>query len=440
MTKASRAMSIAVRIILFLAFVAGIVACVYLMSAGELTGRESTMLGILVTILSILASWIITHMYAASQYESAIKEVREEHRSNLRMYALKAAEKVNNLSNELNKLSIYLEEELNYTDYHTAEEELLAKEERIESAIHLTRTLKSVNDTALSDWEGVIGDELDQRREEKEEKEEQLKALIERVEAMMEDQRQGFVGTQRDAQSARHELERLKRQMRIAMFQLGDTTIPKRVRKKNPKQEITGRCPSCGGEIQYRQRPSERSFKSLACSSCGTKLISTFGESSGFVLKKREIAPLDVECPSCKQKTSVPVDTFPGSSVVTACASCKHPFRVIRTLDGHDIRDMQAAKAPVPKTMPSVSEEVIEQVKVSLPPQPWPVGTHKAVATTLGLPACVVTQAINELIRRRVCNPQVDGIVYAPSTTRNTKPNPDSTAGANAAPNTGGTY
>jgi hypothetical protein len=40
------------------------------------------------------------------------------------------------------------------------DEALQAREERIESAIHLIRTLKSVNDTSLSDWEGVIGDEL----------------------------------------------------------------------------------------------------------------------------------------------------------------------------------------------------------------------------------------------------------------------------------------
>lgn len=421
MTKASQAVSNTVRVILFLAFVAGLVGCVCLISAGHMTDRESAMLGILVTLLSVLASWIITHMYAASQYESAIKEVREEHRSNLRTYALKAAEKVNNLSNELNKLSIYLEEELNYTDYRTPEEELLAKEERIESVIHLTRTLKSVNDTALSDWEGVIGDELDQRREEKEEKEEQLKGLIERVEAMVEDQRVGFVGTQRDAQSARHELDRLKKEMRLAMFQLSDSAIPKRVRKKDPRQDIAGHCPCCRAEINYRQRPSGSSFKALPCPSCAVKLISTFCEGSGFVLKKREVTPVDAACPKCEHKTCVPVDTFPGSSVVAVCPSCNQSFRVIRTVDGHDIRDMHAAKPPAPKHTPEMSEEVIERVRGALPPQPWPVGTHRAVATTLHLPAHAVTQAINELIRRRVCSPQVDGIVYVPSTSTDTK-------------------
>src|SRR5437867_1365888 len=155
-------LSIAFRTILFFVFAAGIIMCIYLIARAELTSRESAMLGILVTILSVLASWLVTHFYSSSQYESAIVEVRDEYRNNLRTYALKAAEKVNNLSNELNKLSIYLEEELNYTDYRSSDEELLAKEERIESAIHLIRTLKSVNDTALSDWEGVIGEELDE--------------------------------------------------------------------------------------------------------------------------------------------------------------------------------------------------------------------------------------------------------------------------------------
>lgn len=417
MTKQAQGVSIAVRIILFIAFALGIVACLYLIAATQLTGRESAMLGILATILSVLASWIITHMYAASQHESAIKEVREDHKNNLRTYALKAAEKVNNLSNELNKLSIYLEEELNYTDYRSPEEELLAKEERIESAIHLTRTLKSVNDTALSDWEGVIGEELDQRREEKEEKEEQLRSLIERVETMVEGQKQDFAGTQRDALMARNELEKLKRDMRLAMFQLSDTAIPKRVRKKDPKQAITGRCPACGADIQYRQRPSGRSFKSLPCPNCSVKLISTFTDGSGFILKKREVLPIEVACPKCEQKSPVPVDNFPGSSVVAVCPACKHSFRVIKTVDGHDLRDTQSAKsvsAPMP-AVPHMSEEVIENVRRSLPPQPWPVGTHKVVASTLGIPPHIVTRAIYELIRRRIVNPQVDGVVYVPA-------------------------
>jgi len=204
-TADTKDLSIFIRVILFLSFVAGIVVCIYIINQGKMTDRESAMLGVLVTILSVLASWIITEMYGTAQYKEAIQDVREEYRNNLRTYALNAADKVNNLSNELNKLSNYLEEELVYTDYRSTDEELLAKEERIQSAIHLIRTLKSVNDTALRDWEGVIGEELDQRREEQEEKEEDLKELVARVESLIEDQRQDVAGNLIDAKSVRHE-------------------------------------------------------------------------------------------------------------------------------------------------------------------------------------------------------------------------------------------
>ena len=139
-------------------------------------------------------------------------------------YALKASEKVNNLSNELNKLAAYLEQELSYVDYENPKEALSAREERIESAIHLIRTLKSVNDTSLSDWEGVIGDELEEQREEQIEKEEQLKELMERFEFLAAHHRQEIMGTQVNADSIRAEVQSLKSDLRSALAQLGAGT------------------------------------------------------------------------------------------------------------------------------------------------------------------------------------------------------------------------
>ena len=83
-------------------------------------------------------------------------------------FALKAAEKVDNLSQELDRLTAYLQQEL--TDaaggapQAATPEALRLKDARIESAIHIIGTLKSVNDRSLSDWQGVIGDELDTRQ------------------------------------------------------------------------------------------------------------------------------------------------------------------------------------------------------------------------------------------------------------------------------------
>src|SRR5437868_228161 len=139
MAPKASGVSIAIRGLVILGLIAGGAECLNLIAGSQLTNREAALLGLLLAILSVLASWIITHMYSESQSANLIKDVQEQHRANLKTYALKAAEKVNNLSNELNKLSLYLDEELSYTDYPNAEAELSSKEERIESAIHITK-------------------------------------------------------------------------------------------------------------------------------------------------------------------------------------------------------------------------------------------------------------------------------------------------------------
>jgi uncharacterized membrane protein (DUF485 family)/Zn finger protein HypA/HybF involved in hydrogenase expression len=407
-------MSSVIRMMLFFAFVGVIIFCIFLIGTEPMTNRESALLGILITILSILASWIITHMYSESQHKSAIEEVQDQHKNNLRTYALKAAEKVNNLSNELNKLSIYLEQELNFTEYHSADEELQAKEERIESAIHIIKTLKSVNDTSLSDWEGVIGDELDQQREAREEKEEELKEVIDRVESLIEDQRQGFLGSQQHAESLRSEVDHLKQDLRFALLQLSGSPFPRKALRKSSKDEITIKCQACGGELSYRQRASPLSFKSVLCPHCGKKLISRFTEGTGFYLVSREIVPVKYICPKCSTNNEVPLDNFPGCATTMVCAKCGATHRIVRTADGLDVRDITPAQAP--PTTKALSEEVIALVKDKLPQQPWPIGIHKSIAKELGIPINVVYRAITALIRRKIFFPQVGGTVYVPKT------------------------
>jgi predicted Zn finger-like uncharacterized protein len=417
MATGSRGLTVLMQLLIFASLAAGLSWCIYLISAGDLSNRESALLGILVTVLSVLASWVITHMYSASQHENAIRDVKEEHRNNLQTYALKAAEKVNNLSNELNKLSIYLEEELNYTEYRSAEEELVAKEERIESAIHLIRTLKSVNDTALSDWEGVIGDELDQRREEKEEKEEEVKELIQRVEALIESQRLDFAGTQKYTKTMQQQIESLKRELRLATFQLSDTTIPKRIRKKEPRQDVLKECPVCKSHVNYTQRPSIRSVKIVSCKECNAKLVSTYSERDGFSLRVRVNEDITAHCPACSAENIVSLDIVPGVNVQVSCSSCHRTFTVVRTIGGIESKPLvitsQGPAAPA-AAMVVYSEELINRVRDALPPQPWPKGTSHKVAVGLDIPQKLVTRAIQELIRRGIFLLQIDGTLYAP--------------------------
>src|SRR5579862_4271249 len=98
-------------ILLVVLLVVGIVACIHFIDTGTQTAREAAMLSIILTLLSVLASWLVTHLYSEAQYEAAIRGVETVYRNNLRTYAVKASEKVDNLSKELVRLSNFLVEE-----------------------------------------------------------------------------------------------------------------------------------------------------------------------------------------------------------------------------------------------------------------------------------------------------------------------------------------
>ncbi len=328
-----------------LAFLLAIGLCIYFISSEDLTAREAALLSMLLTILSILATWIVTHIYTQSQHKRAIEEVQEAHRTNLRTYALKAAEKVNNLSNQLNRLAAYLEESLEYGDNENLRENFLASQQRIESSIHIINTLKSVNDTALSDWEGVIGDELDEQREMQAEKEQEFTRLLGRLEVLSESQ----IDTQRYAQDSTEvlsrELESIRRDVRSIASGLGLTPVrfTKPIAKKPPKISIKNTCPECDQVIEYRQRANAKSMKAVKCKSCGIELISTYSPEKDFILQKRVILREQIVCPTCNNTIIVHLDTIPSSSLIVECGSCYkrkrrrqefNDFGVLETLSG----------------------------------------------------------------------------------------------------------
>ncbi|MFG1491416.1 hypothetical protein ABMA58_19350, partial [Oceanospirillum sp. HFRX-1_2] len=140
----------------------------------------------ILTLLSILATWIVSFLYSESIHKTSIAEARESHQENLRTYALKASEKVTNLSDQLSQLSAFLEEEIGSNDFETIQELVNSREQRIVSAIQMLSMLKSVNDTSLSDWQGVIGEELEEQREEKQELQEYVLELTDRLERVLE--------------------------------------------------------------------------------------------------------------------------------------------------------------------------------------------------------------------------------------------------------------
>jgi len=374
-----------------------ILLCLWRITRGVGTQTEALLLSVILTIVSILISWIVANYYANYSYDE-----------NLRVFALKAAEKVTNLSNELARLSAFLRQELESTEYDSPREELLHRDARIEAAIHIINTLKSVNDRSLSDWQGVIGDEISAQREVQEQREEHLRELIERVESLPSQREEDTPQQEDETSGLRSEVESIRRDLRVLATQVGG--VPVRSATKEQRQKIQKECPTCQKTVNYQQRPKPESFKYVKCKNCGAKLFSRYSNGE-FSLQVWADQEMPFTCPSCSQRTAALVNPVPGSHQIVACSRCDATLAITRTSSGISVKSAAGVSAQVNR---SVDEELLQQVTAAMPPQPWPSGTAKSVGRQLGLNPSTMAEAITELTRRRVFKVQVNGQLYVP--------------------------
>lgn len=370
----------------------------------DLTPRESTLLGIMLTIFSSLGGWLVTHIYANRDKMAEIQAVEEKNRANLRMYALKAAEKVNNLSNELERLSIYLQTELESSDYQTESEELHGKEERIESAIHLLRTLKSVNDTSLSDWQGVIGDELEEQKQRYEDQKEELSELVSRLEPLL----QARLPNQAQDSISAEEFRLLRSELRTGLLKLGAPISISKPDRASEKSTVELDCPICSEKLKFRQRQVTGNIKAVVCKHCKAKFVSRFTQDHGSRLEPQLAIKEQLECSKCKGINTIEVDNLPGRGVNFTC-ECGTILRGTRTSKGPVTVTQIYLRSDRGICTPTLTEELISKIKHELPSQPWPTGVHKLVADSLGIPPSTVSRAIKELIKREEFKDQING-------------------------------
>lgn len=399
---------------------AGILACLGIVTFSELNTKESSLLGILLTILSFLASWLVSKHFADNSHKQAIEEVKEQHQSNLRTYALNAAEKVNNLSSELARLSVYLQQELEEDedeDENNAENLYLSAYERIESAIHIINTLKSVNDTYLSDWKGVIGEELDERMEEQQERENELRLIVEKVENIVKSRPTENKENYSEVQKIGKQINDLRKELNFALNSVSGTFVrTSRISTKAKKEQITTPCPYCENPLTYYQRPKPGSFKFVECEKCNHKPYAKWEENAGFRLIKEEILNESYKCPWCENLIGTTLSNYPQSKSVCRCNSCHGSSQIIRTVTKFNIHPIASPETVTSsETKVVIDENILEKLKNVLPVQPWEKGIHRIVAGTLNLPLNVTRHHISELIRRGVFKPQIDGILYEPS-------------------------
>lgn len=381
-----------------LALLTGILFCLWRITRGVGTATEALLLSVILTIASTIASWVVSNYYANYSYDE-----------NLRVFALKASEKVTNLSNELTRLSVFLQQELESNDYDSPREELLHRDARIEAAIHIINTLKSVNDKSLSDWQGVIGDEISAQREVQEEREEHLRELLERVESLPAESSEGYGDRPRPDNSAgvRAELDSIRKDLRVLATQVGGVPLraalgkAQRVTLQNP-------CPLCSSIVSYKQRPIENSVKSATCKHCGAKLFSQY-RGGEFVLQARTPRLETFTCPVCKRQESGTVDPVPGGSQILSCGDCGAALKIARTHSG-----ISVSSAGAPEEDEPYSEEFLRRVMASMPAQPWPHGASKLAASELQVSPRRLSGAIDELVKRGVFKLQVNGELYEP--------------------------
>ena len=378
-----------------------ILTCITLIYLGGMSDRESAFLTIIFTIATIAASWLISHAYHELSHDRS-----------LRTYALKAAEKVNNLSKQLTAFSSYLAQGLEETepdDVRMMGQRLASLTQRLEGAIHQINTLKSMNDGSLSDWEGVIGAELEKQREEQQERDEVLRDLTERVETLVTSLEESPEASQVETPAGiQLDIDAIKRTLLGLVASSSGVPVALQRSRRRSKTRVQIACPQCATMLTYRHRGSPSCAKAVKCKSCGARFTSHWGEDGEAYLEPRIMVLEKIGCPNCGELSSVELDTFRGSSRQSVCSNCDATLMTARTLEGVRTNILSAKPA-------KLTDELVDRIAKALPPQPWAKGVHHTVATQLKLPKRLVQKAIQKLIHNGVFLPQIDGQVYVPA-------------------------
>ncbi|HEQ3536111.1 TPA: hypothetical protein VGS95_004506 [Vibrio parahaemolyticus] len=369
----------------------------YSLTQDGLSNREVTLFSSALAVLSMAISWLITDIYSESSKQSALEDAKNFHNENIKTYVVNASEKVNNISNELDRLSTWLKQ-INQDYADNEQHEVIVIRERVASATHLIETLKSVNDTTVNDWRGVIGEEIKTYREKEElEKQKQIDGLLLRIKNLEALDEQGEESSE-SMINARKDLDEL----------LSDQGIVVNQQKKI--QHVTRKCPNCSTTVGYDQHTRNDNIRQIRCSkiSCNSVLISKYSERDKyFDLFAPEIEEQKAACLVCNTEHSLELPIYEGSMVKEKC-NC---FNVItmRYRNG-SVRTSQS-KTPAIASR-EITEEFLQQVLVLLPPQPWEKDVHKIVAKELNESNKVVQKAIKQLIRRGDLYDQVDGRLF----------------------------
>jgi hypothetical protein len=370
----------------------GLILCLYIAATRSLSSNETLMIGILVSIFSVLISWILTHLYSQITLRSSTEEVKQLHKENIHTYAVKAAEKVFNLSNELDRLNNYLKN-IDYSSIDNAEIEVLVLNERLHATIHLADTLKSMNDTFLSDWKGVIGDEIRQQQY----LEQQINEIQEQLESQQRTREllEEHTISYEDLETVQQRIEEMERRLGEKISRLPFRVRP--VMRPVVRQDIPLECPNCASVNVSRLRTRKGARKLISCNNCGQSFKVEFEKDGSYKIEKVPHVDFTIACILCSCELRDTIPDYPGATRKITCSNCDLEVTVAKTKDGVN------ADAGYHKRLP---RKFIEKVLENLPiTTPWPKGIHKVIAERLHVSNSAVSGAIAILIEEgRVSN------------------------------------
>lgn len=357
----------------------------------NLSTNESLLLGILVSIFSILISWIVTHLYSQLSLKEVTEEVKRNHAENLNTYAEKAAEKVFNLSTEFDRLKDNLSNILDeIEDQENIENTVLVLRERILLTIHLVETLRAMNDTFLSDWKGVIGDKI-QKQQSLEIQIEEISKELNRQLAIKEELESKVVSYD-EIESIQKHIDKIEQglEQKLSALPFGVRTIP--TTKKPKRKDVEIICPNCDSQNTVNIKPRNGARKTFHCEDCDTHVRVIFSNQVDYTTQIIPLKKLKVDCPLCKTQISEELPNIPGALKQVHCDQCDLHFLITMRKDGVNIKTGYTKNIP-PKILDMVEERLPVQ-------QPWEKGIHIKIAEELGLTNTVVNKAINTLIKQ----------------------------------------
>lgn len=307
--------------LIFIALIISIVLVLVIGGLSELSSREYLFLSILLTGLAIAASWLGTSRVFKATSEQMKQSLKDEYSENLRTYALKAAEKVQNLSSEIERLTEYLRESLTIGE----SADIKLAQEKLKTAILMLETLKSVNDTALSDWRGIISDELQKQ----EEVQIDIDNIYRKLE-MLEDIQLGPPELRYQLALPGIDLEDIDRDITDYASR---SPIPVRLPRKRRIDALV-RCPMCKSENQTRIKLRDGYKKVVKCKTCGLFFSTTVDSELNINTAKIETKEKSMKCMLCDKEITVTYPLWPGYSFQPQCSNCHSLMRASVNSEG----------------------------------------------------------------------------------------------------------